>query len=552
MAKSSGHFAPALKGAGKHNFRLYEPNYLVPKQYRKNNQYWNLATGDKRLASEQEFKDLLRKTFNENLPKVQRGKKPELEKNHEECILNLNENHTLNDVKKAAAFIENYFGVVCVSIAIHRDEGAVDENGKMLFNEDGSPHLNYHAHLNFITYKEGKNNKSKMYGCTEEKKVVKDGKTMVVKNRSKKFLSDFQTELAKIMGMERGEIWSKAIYKSHQDYKKEQEIKRQKIEAEKQKKLALKVEAKAMEIKKDAEAKNIELENSIKVLTDSKATLENSNAELEKKNQSLLDSNANLDEEIKSKTKTLNQANADLADVRENLKTLAKEQADWESQKTERETFNTDFKKLQKDYEELNEKYSQKFRWSSKLDDEIKEKESILEILEKKLFKWVEPFRAAAEKWWKETKGFLEKIRIPTHQKELEIEERMQVEFINKISDKALESFAQNCFNQGHEQGIYQGKREAEKSAREKLEKEYLQILQDKDREVASRDKEIASLKVEKDQQLQMKQELKSLKEYIGSYSFQGKNMLDDYREKQRAIRSYDYEETEGTKRKQK
>jgi len=55
------------------------------------------------------------------------------------AIVNLDERHTIEDLEKVGKFLSDYLGVKIYQVALHRDEGYVDENGK--------PHINHHGHI---------------------------------------------------------------------------------------------------------------------------------------------------------------------------------------------------------------------------------------------------------------------------------------------------------------------------------------------------------------------------------------------------------------------
>ena len=105
------------------------------------------------------------------------GRKPSFESSHWEAALNFNPEHTIEDVRRVAEHIERKFNIKCVEIAMHRDEGHIDK-------ESGEPVYNLHAHLNFVTYKDGKQN--------WRRELI-----------DRKALSQLQTEVADLMGMER-------------------------------------------------------------------------------------------------------------------------------------------------------------------------------------------------------------------------------------------------------------------------------------------------------------------------------------------------------------
>jgi len=190
MAKSSINFQKSNGHSLDHNFRKDKPNYLLPKEFQLENEFW------KHEKSEQEI-------FADELSKAKRkgGRKPKLENSRWEAVLNLNKNHTLEDVKKIAKHIEKKFNIICSAIAIHRDEG---------FIEDERPNYNFHAHINFVTYKDGRQN--------WRKELIKPST-----------LSELQTEVAEILQMERGQINSKAERLNHRQFKqKAKELAKQK------------------------------------------------------------------------------------------------------------------------------------------------------------------------------------------------------------------------------------------------------------------------------------------------------------------------------------
>ena len=202
MAQSSIKFMKALSHLIKHNLRIDLPSYLLPKEFQKKNSHWE---------AEISAKDF----FMQEIEKIKgrRGaRKAKFENSHWEAVLNLNEEHTLNEVKKVAELIENKFNIKCHNIAIHHDEGHLlhkesgrhlspsedyytDKDGNSFFIENKKrtdkplniseykPIYNYHAHLEFSTYKDKKQN----------------GRQSLTRPH----LSQLQTEVAQILKMER-------------------------------------------------------------------------------------------------------------------------------------------------------------------------------------------------------------------------------------------------------------------------------------------------------------------------------------------------------------
>lgn len=94
------------------------------------------------------------------------------------AVVNIKDTTTMADLKKLTAHFKDKYGFQCYQIAIHRDEGHIDELG--------NKRINHHAHLEFVTLDEntGKNK---------------------WKNINKTALSHIQDEVAQILEMERGE-----------------------------------------------------------------------------------------------------------------------------------------------------------------------------------------------------------------------------------------------------------------------------------------------------------------------------------------------------------
>lgn len=94
-------------------------------------------------------------------------------------VVNLKESSTMQDLETLSKHFNDKYGFQCYQIAIHRDEGHINEQGKKV--------INHHAHLEFITLDKetGKNN-------YRREKI------------SPRILRDMQSEVAEILQMERG------------------------------------------------------------------------------------------------------------------------------------------------------------------------------------------------------------------------------------------------------------------------------------------------------------------------------------------------------------
>lgn len=183
MTISSIHFQKAeVEFAEKHNFRTEqkEPKYLLDTQYRKTNEYLKL-NDPKELYQEQMQ---LRKQNH------CRGFAPHLKDVFWEAVVNLDEKHNLADVKKVADFIQQKYHIQTCSIALHHDEGYKDKDGTVKYN--------HHAHICFLT--------------------MDNGISTMRKIRSKE-LRQMQTDVAQLLGLERGKENSKTTRLDHKQYR---------------------------------------------------------------------------------------------------------------------------------------------------------------------------------------------------------------------------------------------------------------------------------------------------------------------------------------------
>lgn len=180
MAISSINFQKTKAHSAAHNLRRDEPKYLLPKEYRLQNEFWSCGQSDEQI-------------FAAELAKVERkgGPVPKISNSLWEAVVNLNAEHTLEDVQRVARLIEDRFNITCTAIAVHRDEGRI--------GNDGEPLYNFHAHLNFVTYKDGKQN----WRLTHTKAK----------------LPELQTDVAKMLQMQRGDPTRKAQRLEHREFK---------------------------------------------------------------------------------------------------------------------------------------------------------------------------------------------------------------------------------------------------------------------------------------------------------------------------------------------
>jgi hypothetical protein len=207
MAKASINFAKASPGGLKHNDRTEEkePEYLLPVEHRLKNEVDRSAVEAAKMISElyQEARENYRQKF---------GQKLQAKSYVWEAVVNLNKEHTLEDVQRLTKAIEKETGFTGVQIAIHRDEGHI--------NERGVPQHNLHAHITFFTL--DRQTGEQLY----RKQVTQKQKERGIQPMNRERLSKLQDLTAQVLKMERGKRGSKAVRLDHKAYK---EVKRQEL-----------------------------------------------------------------------------------------------------------------------------------------------------------------------------------------------------------------------------------------------------------------------------------------------------------------------------------
>lgn len=255
---SSANIRKAKSNSQKHNERNEEkePKYFLPLEYRQENETWDCGISEQEL-----FEQELQK-YNE-IKKGYNGKRPAFENCKWEMIINLNNTHDMADCQKVADYVANKFNFHSTRIAIHRDEGRLidldnaddktntliltgkrkncykDENSKKYYwDKELSKEINvgvvynYHAHLNFLTIKDAKQNMRRAYIKRED-------------------LSELQTKLAIMLDMPRGEIIKESErssdkkHRSGREYAKEQHEQQETLLNLKEQKEILEIERKA-------------------------------------------------------------------------------------------------------------------------------------------------------------------------------------------------------------------------------------------------------------------------------------------------------------------
>lgn len=185
-----------------------EQTYLLPKNFRKENEFWVARNMNLENADREIFDDLIKNAKG-------KGKRPTFENSTYEAVVNLESHHTMEDLKKLAQKIEEDFGFFCSRISIHRDEGHLKKNEKGV----EYPLYNFHAHLNFITIDENGKQCWQPRGMHPKKWLEK--------------LSKLQDDTAKILNMRRGISGGKRLnHKEFRQVKKLQDSVREELKAD--------------------------------------------------------------------------------------------------------------------------------------------------------------------------------------------------------------------------------------------------------------------------------------------------------------------------------
>jgi len=192
MAISSINIKPASHNPTLHNHRVFDVAYAIKDE--SVNEYLSIESiTQKRKFIYEDYKNFHKQKMQKKATPIREG------------VVNLNAEHTMQDVQNLCKVLEKKYGIKALDISIHRDEGHIDKDGKEV--------LNLHAHIVFQWYNE-KTHTSCKISPTQMKQM--------------------QTLTAETLNMKRGEIDSKKVRLSHQQYKRTmQEVEKKTIEIEK-------------------------------------------------------------------------------------------------------------------------------------------------------------------------------------------------------------------------------------------------------------------------------------------------------------------------------
>ncbi len=272
---ASGHFKPTNKIQAEHNDRTLSPNYLIPEEFRGQNEV-NRHSKQAMILKNQIIENA-HQTYLMTFKQKSQAKSYQWS-----LVVNTKETTTMSDLEKLAEHFEIKYGFQCYQIAVHRDEGYMDENNQ--------PHINHHAHMEFITL---------------DKNTGKNRQREIRSNQ----LRQIQTEIAQILGMERGtdkrvsgteRIEPRKYAQMKNKERKELQAKDKELNTLKQERTNLKdkIQAKDKEINElqerptteqysQLEQANSEQAQTIKDKDKEIATLNTINAKLEKTNKDL-------------------------------------------------------------------------------------------------------------------------------------------------------------------------------------------------------------------------------------------------------------------------
>lgn len=151
-----------------HNDRDLPPNYLIGGKVE-----CNLNHKEALALKNQIIKDAI-EAYTKNTKQKFQAKSYEWS-----AVVNIKPDTTMNDLENLSKHFQEKYGFQCYQIAIHRDEGHINEQGEKI--------INHHAHIEFITLDK------------------RTGKSMFRADLQKpRALRQIQSEVAEILKMERG------------------------------------------------------------------------------------------------------------------------------------------------------------------------------------------------------------------------------------------------------------------------------------------------------------------------------------------------------------
>ena len=178
MSISSINIQPSSGNATIHNERIFDVAYALKSD--DVNEYHRIASiTQTRQAIYEDYKLHHGRKLNTKATPIR------------EAVVNLNEHHTMKDLIKLSEMLESKYKMKVLHIAIHRDEGHIDKDGK--------EKINYHAHIVFSNY---------------------DFDKHITIKRDKQVMRELQTDVAESLQMQRGKENSNKQRLDHRQYKR--------------------------------------------------------------------------------------------------------------------------------------------------------------------------------------------------------------------------------------------------------------------------------------------------------------------------------------------
>lgn len=320
----------------KHNSRNTEkqPTYLLDTDLRKSNDFIKLADITVLHSEQLEIRKDNRC----------RGKAPELRDSCWEAVVNLEGRHSLEDMKPVLQLLQEKYHLTPTSVAIHRDEGYYDEL-------HGTIKYNYHAHIPCYTVYQGKS---------------------VMRTIGKKQLSDMQTEVADLLGMQRGQINSTAKRLEQSEYRRLAKVKQELERAEQKQKQAEAVLSQVQPVLQKSVDEKKQLHGTVKSLNDEILSLKEQKAIIESERKRWKEAHDFVADEYR-KLQALNksmftkeQLNAELQKLRnEHEERISLQEGRieylekaYQHALDDNTVLKNDYKELANDYQQLEKKYN--------------------------------------------------------------------------------------------------------------------------------------------------------------------------------------------------
>lgn len=168
---SSINFKKSFAINAEHNDRTLPPSYLIDNE--------KGAECDRNAEQARELKGQIIAQAKETYTS-RTGQRFQAKTYEWSAVCNIKPDTTMDDLKRLAQHFNDKYGFQCYQIAIHRDEGHIDEDGK--------EQINHHAHLEFIML-----DKNTGVNCFK------------MRDFPKSKMREIQSEVSQILQMQRGE-----------------------------------------------------------------------------------------------------------------------------------------------------------------------------------------------------------------------------------------------------------------------------------------------------------------------------------------------------------